>query len=114
MCKELYGEEARGMTIEDVNNCLQYTPAGGMYFDKDGNTQTTNNLTTKLNELPTEVWNAIKGSYKTPDGKDTEENFGKVLLNDYWYSASGNETFTDKEKEYILQNYKELLSTSDE
>ena len=72
MCKELYGEEARGMTIEDVNNCLQYTPAGGMYFDKDGNTQTTNNLTTKLNELPTEVWNAIKGSYKTPDGKDTE------------------------------------------
>jgi hypothetical protein len=104
MCKELYGEEARGMTIEDVNNCLQYTPAGGMYFDKDGNTQTTNNLTTKLNELPTEVWNAIKGSYKTPDGKDTEENFGKVLLNDYWYSASGNETFTDKEKEVIFGN----------
>ena len=32
------------------------------------------------------------------------QNFGKVLLNDYWYSASGNETFTDKEKEVIFGN----------
>ena len=102
MCKELYGEEARGMTIEDVNNCLQYTPTGGMYYDVKGSVQTTNNLTTKLNELPTEVWNAIKGNHMTPDGKNTEENFGEVLLNGYWYKASENEAFTDKEKEVIF------------
>lgn len=102
MCKELYGEEARGMTIEDVNNCLQYIPVGGMYYDKDNNVQTTNNLTTKLSELPTEIWNTIKNSHLTPDGKDTEENFGEVLLNGYWYKASENTTFTDKEKEIIF------------
>ena len=102
MCKELYGEEARGMTIEDVNNCLQYTPTGGMYLDEDGNIQTTNNFTTKLNELPTEIWNLIKKFHYMPDGKNTEENFGEVLLNAYWYKASENATFTNKEKEIIF------------
>ena len=104
MCKELYGEEARGMTIEDVNNCLQYTPTGGTYLDEDGNIQTTNNFTTKLNELPTEIWNLIKKFHYTPDGKNTEENFGEVLLNAYWYKASENATFTNKEKEIIFGN----------
>ena len=91
MCKELYGEEARGMTIDDVNNCLQYIPAGGMYYDASGNKQTTNNLTTKLSDLPT--WDAIKDNHKTPDGKDTEENFGKVLLNGYYYYVSNDGTY---------------------
>ena len=90
MCKELYGEAARGMTIDDVNNCLQYTPVGGMYFYSTSYKQ-TNNLTTKLSDLPT--WNAIKGDHKTPDGKDTEENFGKVLLNGYYYSVSNDGTY---------------------
>ena len=98
MCKELYGEEARGMTIEDVNNCLQYTPAGGMYYDLEGNEQTTNNLITKLNELPTEIWNAIKDNNATPDGQE----LGEILLKGYWYRASENATFTDKEKEVIF------------
>ena len=92
MCKELYGEEARGMTIDDVNNCLQYTPAGGMYYDSDTSSyKQTNNLTTKLSDLPT--WNAIKDNHKTPDGKDTEENFGKVLLNGYYYYVSNDGTY---------------------
>ena len=90
MCKELYGEEARGMTIEDVNNCLQYTPTGGMYEDASGYRQ-INNLTTKLSDLPT--WNAIKDNHKTPDGKDTEENFGNVLLNGYYYYVSNDGTY---------------------
>ena len=92
MCKEIYGEDARGMTIEDVNNCLQYTPAGGMYYDSDTSSyKQTNNLTTKLSDLPT--WNAIKDNHKTPDGKDTEENFGKVLLNGYYYYVSNDGTY---------------------
>ena len=104
MCKELYGEEARGMTTEDVNNCLQYTPTGGMYLDVDGNEQTTNNLATRLNELPTATWSAIKDNHKTPDEKNTEEDYGEILLNGYWYSASEKETFTDIEKEVIFGN----------
>ena len=102
MCKELYGEVARGMTIEDVNNCLQYIPEGGMYLNMSDNIQTTNNFTTKLSDLP--IWNAIKDNHKTPDGADTEENFGKVVLNGYWYSGSTNETSTDIEKNIIFGN----------
>ena len=43
MCKELYGTNARGMTIEDVNRALGYTPAGGMYYLND-TYNTTGNL----------------------------------------------------------------------
>ena len=100
MCKELYGEEARGMTIEDVNNCLQYTPTGGMYYDTSSNVQKTNNFTTELRDLP--IWNSIKDNHYTPDGKNTEENLGKVLLNGYWYRTSENSIFTENEKETIF------------
>ena len=50
MCKELYGTNARGMTIEDVNRALGHTPAGGMY-DLNDTYNTTGNLTTKLKDL---------------------------------------------------------------
>ena len=75
MAKELYGNEARGMTIEDVNDCLNYTPAGGTYYDSSDNCQTTGNLTTKIKDLST--WNNIKlnGTY-TPDGTNTEAALG--------------------------------------
>ena len=92
MCKELYGTEARGMTIEDVNNCLGYTPAGGIYYD--GSTyQTTNNFTTKLNELGS-VWESIKTKgTNTPDGVDTEEALGNYELNGYYYKVSVDGTY---------------------
>ena len=92
MCKELYGTEARGMTIEDVNNCLGYTPAGGIYYD--GSTyQTTNNFTTKLNELGS-VWESIKTEgTNTPDGVDTEEALGNYELNGYFYNVSEDGTY---------------------
>ena len=98
MCKELYGEEARGITIEDVNNCLQYTPEGATYYDKDGDTLTTNNLTTKLSELHARVWSVISSNNETPDGQE----LGEFLLNGYEYNASGNAKSTDKEKEVIF------------
>ena len=50
MCKELYGENARGVTIEDVNRALGYTPSGGMYY-LNSKWNTTGNLTTKLKDL---------------------------------------------------------------
>ena len=102
MCRELYGKDARGMTIEDVNNCLGYTNPKGMYVDKSGNYQTTNNLTTKLSSLPEEIWNAIKKYYhQTPDGRDTEAALGEYLSNGYFYSISSTEA-TDARKNLIL------------
>ena len=79
-CKEIYGDEARGMTIEELNRTLGYTPPGGMYYQYGY--QTTGNFTTKLKNIST--WNNIKshGTY-TPDGKNTETALGEYILNGY-------------------------------
>ena len=76
MCKELYGEEARGMTIEDVNNCLQYTPPAGMCAKIDSSTNETTYYTlpkgTKISDLGTSygnIWTDIQNNtYKEEDG----------------------------------------------
>ena len=99
MCRELYGKDARGMTIEDVNNCLGYTNPKGMYVDKSGNEQTVNNLTTKLSSLP--IWNDIKNNHQTPDGRNTEAALGEYPLDGYYYSISSTEA-TDARKNLIL------------
>ena len=91
MCRELYGKDARGMTIEDVNNCLGYTNPKGMYKDKSGKDKTTNNLTTKLSSLPEEIWNAIKNNHQTPDGRNTEAALGEYPLDGYSYSILSTE-----------------------
>ena len=99
MCKELYGEEAEGMTIEDVNNCLGYTNPKGMYMDKSNKRQTVNNLTTKLSSLP--IWNDMKNNHQTPDGRNTEAALGEYPLDGYYYSISSTEA-TDARKNLIL------------
>ena len=91
IAKDLYGNEARGMTIEDVNACLNYIPAGGIYYD--GSTeQTTGNFTTKLKDLS--IWNNIKanGTY-TPDGTNTETALGNYDLNGYYYYLDGDSMY---------------------
>ena len=99
MCRELYGKDARGMTIEDVNNCLGYTKPKGMYYDKSGNEQTVNNLTTKLSSLP--IWNDIKNNHQTPDGRNTEAALGEYPLDGYSYRISSTEA-TEARKNLIL------------
>ena len=95
MCKELYGEDARGMTIEDVNRALGYTPAGGEYH-LNGTYNTTGNLKTKLKDLG-DMWTAIKnnndtnysGKYYDPSHPEGISDNGAVLgeykLNGYSY-----------------------------
>lgn len=86
MCKELFGAETEGITIEDINNCLQYTPLGGIYHNGTQDLS-IENFTTKLNELPT--WNTIKGAgTKTPDGVNTEGALGNYPLTAYWYEKN--------------------------
>ena len=96
MCKELYGTNARSMTIEDVNRALGYTPAGGMY-DLNDTYNTTGNLTTKLKDLG-DMWTAIT-DYNTnskagvfydpshPEGiSDSGATLGEYELNGYAYA----------------------------
>ena len=86
MCKELFGAETEGITIEDINNCLQYTPLGGIYHNGTQDLS-IGNFTTKLNELTT--WNTIKGAgTKTPDGVNTEGALGNYPLTAYWYEKN--------------------------
>lgn len=86
MCKELFGAETEGITIEDINNCLQYTPLGGIYHDGTQDLS-IENFTTKLNKLKT--WPTIKGAgTKTPDGVNTEEALGNYPLTAYWYEKN--------------------------
>ena len=97
MCKELYGTNARGITIEDVNRALGYTPAGGMYYLND-TYNTTGNLTTKLKDLG-DMWTAIT-DYNTnsksgvfydpshPEGiSDSGATLGEYELNGYDYAV---------------------------
>ena len=96
MCKELYGTNARGMTIEDVNRALGYTPAGGMYY-LNSKWNTTGNLTTKLKDLG-DMWTAIKNNNDTnnsgkyydpnhPEGiSDSGAALGEYELNGYFYA----------------------------
>ena len=99
--KEIYGNDARAMTIEDVNRTLGYTPAGGMYYDTNGNLTTTGNFTTKLKDLG-DVWTDIvnyntnnnAGVFYTPahpEGiSDNGAELGEYLLDGYWYAVNSS------------------------
>ena len=94
VCKDLYGQDARGMTMKDVNNCLGYTPAGAMYDDESG-THTTGNFTTTLSSL-TDVWADVQEynaeyceeEYYTPtatSGTNVASELGNIVLDGYYY-----------------------------
>ena len=93
MCKELYGTNARGMTIGDVDRALGYTPNGGICFDASGIAETIGNFTTKLKDYAY-AWRAIEneigsGKYydpSHPEGiNDNGAALGEYLLDGYWY-----------------------------
>ena len=99
--KEIYGNDARAMTIEDVNRTLGYTPAGGMYVDTNENFTTTGNFTTKLKDLG-DVWTSIvnyntnnkEGVFYTPahpEGiSDNGAELGEYLLDGYFYAINSS------------------------
>ncbi len=98
--KEIYGNDVRAMTIDDVNKTLGYTPAGGMYY-AGSQWQTTGNFTTKLKDLG-DVWTNIvnyntnnkEGVFYTPahpEGiSDNGAELGEYLLDGYWYAVNSS------------------------
>ena len=96
--KEIYGNDARAMTIDDVNRTLGYTPAGGMYYDTNGNFTTTENFTTKLKDLG-DTWTSIVNYNKAgvfytpahPEGiSDNGAELGEYVLDGYWYKINSS------------------------
>ena len=77
IAKELYGDTARGMTIDDVNECLQCFP---------NKSYGTSNLTTKIKDLPD--WSTLPNG-STPDGSVLGDN----ILNGYAYRMEWDSTY---------------------
>ena len=102
MCKELYGADARGMTIKDVDNCFQYTAPYGMCNKRMNYYNVPEN--TKISDLGLsyeDIWADIQNnSYEEEDG--TKKYFtpscqegttdasvlGNEIVNGYYYGLS--------------------------
>ena len=73
MCKEIYGAEARGMTIEDVNACVQYTAPAGMCAKNNSGTIVYYTVPegTKISDLGSSygnIWTDIQNNARVIDG----------------------------------------------
>ena len=96
MCRELYGSNARGMTIEDVQRALGYIPEGGIYEKNVENYVSIGNFTTKIKDLG-ETWTSIKEATidyhdgvfwdpNNPNGiKDNGNALGEYEVNGYFF-----------------------------
>ena len=102
MCKEIYGSEARGMTIEDVNACVEYKAPEGMCFDADTSKYYLLNSETTISALGLDygdIWTDIKNNARVIDGTkkyftpncpegSTDENvLGEITVDGYSYVA---------------------------
>ena len=73
MCKEIYGADARGMTIEDVNTCVQYTAPAGMCGKNNSGTWTYSTVPegTRISDLGSsygDIWTDIQNNARVIDG----------------------------------------------
>ena len=103
MCKEIYGADARGMTIEDVNACVQYTAPAGMCYDGDENKYYNVPEGTKISDLGSsygDIWTDIQNNtyqeedgtkkYFTPscpEGTTEASVLGNIIVDGYFYLA---------------------------
>lgn len=76
MCRELYGENARGMTIEDINKVLGYTTPA---ITKVNESSSWSNIVTNNN-------NRYEGKFYTPASPEGKKDGGTELGN---YDANG-------------------------
>ena len=108
MCKEIYGTDARGMTIEDVNACLQYTAPAGMCYDKDEKKYYNVPEGTKISDLGSsygDIWTNIQNNAKVidgtkkyftpncPEGTTDSSVLGNIPVDGYWYRLSADGTY---------------------
>ena len=102
MCKEIYGEDARGMTIEDVNACVQYTASGGVCAKNNSGTIVYYTVPegTKISDLGSSygnIWTDIQNNAKVidgtkkyftpscPEGTTDSSVLGNIPVDGYWY-----------------------------
>ena len=92
ICRELYGSDARSITIDDINSTLGYKPSGAVYSkgvesDTEGITIknfTTGNFSSKFKDL--EIWENTKNYVLNLNG-DTAEIYADYTYNGYFYDV---------------------------
>ena len=104
MCKEIYGTDARGMTIEDVNACLQYVAPAGMCGKDNSGTLVFYTVPegTKISDLGSsygDIWTDIQNNARVidetkkyftpscPEGTTDSSVLGNIPVDGYWYVA---------------------------
>ena len=114
MCKEIYGTDARGMTIEDVNACLQYTAPAGMCKKNNSGTRVYYNVpaNTKILDLGSSygnIWTDIQNNTKVidgtkkyftpscPEGTTDASVLGNEIVNGYSYRLSSDGTYLESD-----------------
>ena len=110
MCKEIYGTDARGMTIEDVNACLQYTAPAGMCGKDNSGTLVYYTVPegTKISNLGSsygDIWTDIQNNAKVidgtkkyftpscPEGTTDSSVLGNIPVDGYAYFLSNDATY---------------------
>ena len=110
MCKEIYGTDARGMTIEDVNACVQYTAPAGMCGKDNSGTlvyytvpegTTISDLGSSYGDIWTDIQNnarVIDGTKKyftpsCPEGTTDSSVLGNIPVDGYFYHLSDDGTY---------------------
>ena len=111
MCKEIYGTDARGMTIEDVNACLQYVAPAGMCGKNNSGTSLTYYTApegTKISDLGSsygDIWTDIQNNARVidgtkkyftpscPEGTTEESVLGNIPVDGYFYHLSKDGTY---------------------
>ena len=110
MCKEIYGTDARGMTIEDVNACLQYVAPAGMCGKNNSGTWTYYTVPegTKISDLGSsygDIWTDIQNNARVidgtkkyftpscPEGTTEESVLGNIPVDGYFYHLSNDGTY---------------------
>ena len=110
MCKEIYGTDARGMTIEDVNACLQYTAPAGMCGKDNSGTLVYYTVPegTKISDLGSsygDIWTDIQNNARVidgtkkyftpscPEGTTDASVLGNIPVDGYYYHLSDDGTY---------------------
>ena len=110
MCKEIYGADARGMTIEDVNACLQYVAPAGMCAKNNSGTIVYYTVPegTKISDLGSSygnIWTDIQNNARVidgtkkyftpscPEGTTDSSVLGNIPVDGYFYHLSDDGTY---------------------
>ena len=131
ICKELFSNseygEARGMTIEDVDSALNFTPLGGYtvnMYGVGGERRCLGNFTTKFKDLPD--WTAFSDAAISSEQVEIVRKYEDCIVNYYIYcldvtlgiynpdDISLNQPITQVEKDLIFggdESFKYFLAS---